>query len=412
MIVAFAALCYGSTVGDISPPYFPDANNKVGHWSIAGSSLIMEDQILLVPSVQFKKGCMWTNCQLPKDKWSVQVDMQFYQGNGGSDIGVWFIDRFAADGDFFGGPKAFKGLAVLIRAEGDDENNRTLKFYIRESIGEELPPNTLDQPDGIFYYDPNEITPIDFEFRGKTITIRSVGDGSDDLLLVCRKDFTVNLKDAYMGITAMNNQLSMRVDVSCIIFETSADTIKMSDIKREVNFDSQQFSGKTAQAEGLRNPHLKRVRELAAELKNGTENGREATAEDVIAIADELTMASFDSISYAELNSFVTYQLLPYASKWHRRTLKIVDDARRARDVIGSAWNYTAVLLDGFNSSMQEALSRTASKVVELGDLIRPDDIAIELDDGGIEELFAYIVMAEFLVLLATFATKKRRMDN
>jgi hypothetical protein len=153
---------------------------------------------------------------------------------------------------------------------------------------------------------------------------------------------------------------------------------------------------------------------------NGTGNftNAEIATGDILDVINELTFASNSVASYKELNDWVRKTLIPYTQKWHRRTAKIVDNIRDARNVMGIAWNYTHEMMWSLNSTVSANSRKAQFKLQDLGVLFESEAerLAGEADQLNAQtsatgsQVFVVLGVAEvvFIVLFFVIMQKKQ----
>jgi hypothetical protein len=142
------------------------------------------------------------------------------------------------------------------------------------------------------------------------------------------------------------------------------------------------------------------------------ENRTDLSYEDLANLTEEIWEVLNETASFSFVNEFVRNSIVPYSEKWHRRTLKMVDDMRGLRNVMSSAWNFTRSMVNTFNETLVASMAKMSRKVDSLADLLDEDFdadqekrvfvIRLDVQPFDIKELFLYITILElFLVLIA-----------
>ena len=112
LLAAFASVISCATTADLDPPFDDVDGRSVGLWEVGGAAEIHGSRVMLVPPIQYHRGCAWTNVQVPSGDWSLTTKLQIYETDGGGGFGVWIVDKYNADGPIYGGPLEFKGLSI------------------------------------------------------------------------------------------------------------------------------------------------------------------------------------------------------------------------------------------------------------------------------------------------------------
>lgn len=379
------------TSADLIPPFEIDSENKVGFWEFGGSSIVEQNNILLCPPVQYNKGYAWTNVEIPVGSWSVTYKLKISSGTGGGGFGLWFIDKFGATGPIHGGPSSFKGIALTgtVHTEKAEE----IHLNIHQNTGNTVVNKSLS-PDKIVTFDPTKPFTITLEFYDKQLQVYfSTTDNSKGDLAI-QTETKVNIHDNYIGITAQSDIYTSRFDLLSISFQLgidkndnahSAESSKPKHREATLGKDAPSGHYNPDSKEELRNPVLKITLQEYKDLHgidNPTVVSKDATADRLLTVVEEMSRASYDVSSFKELNSFIINQLMPYSQKWHTRTLKIVQHVQEARNVMGAAWNYTHLIISNMNSTIRMNSVKTTFKVIDLAELLTSEaDSAFEGDD-------------------------------
>ena len=419
MFFFLSSLSLSENPNDLVPPFMQDLSGNVGTWVFAGSVMVMNDHIMLTPPVQNKFGCAWNRVELPGDNWGLKAKFRIHKGTGGGGFAFWFIDNYGNYGSVHGGPETYRGLMVSATVKEYFENNtHELLFHIVENNGAERVNISLLEPDYTMTFHHRFDIPIEISFENGEIVVKSDGNDSPIPREICRKEVNVNLKNAFLGITAASEEMTSRVDLKSVEFVFGDHAQKAK--QRNAFFDKQQITGELQpkMSTVLRNPVLREMSIEIAKL-NGNAGNEESTAQHLLEIIGEMNEASFQVASFHELNDFIVDEILPYSQKWHRRTIKIVEGVRNARDIMGSAWNYTNMLLESFNTTLKNNLFHTSTNIMSLSEellgISNPDNennnstIVIDLSNEGMsaDVIITYIVLIEIVVVLIYFLLKR-----
>jgi hypothetical protein len=181
-------------------------------------------------------------------------------------------------------------------------------------------------------------------------------------------ELNVDLSTSYIGVTAQSDMFTSRFDIMEIRFALPKLTRPRSGVSFGEDRPKSNYLPETDAA--LRNPvFVKTIQALLTQLNGtGSFTNTEIAAEDILDVINELTFASNAVASYKELNDWVRKTLIPYTQKWHRRTAKIVDNIREARNVMGAAWNYTHEMMWALNNTVSINSRKAQFKLQDLGE--------------------------------------------
>ena len=370
----FFSFSFSASSADLAAPFSIDAENKIGYWELGGSSVSEENYILLVPPIQNRKGCVWTNVEIPKkDVWEIKVTFQIPHAEGGS-FGLWFVSQYAQDGTFCGGPNVFKGAALVGQIVRNRDHGIGLALSFLQSDGHKQFRDFAAEPD--IYFDIHRRTPVWITVRYDNGYFKFYSNFADQTEggeenFLFEKKINVDISDNYIGFTAQNERLVMNMNLISIEFNINMPNKSTGKRDRSMGNrkPSSQFTPNTIYR--LRNPAFnKTIIEIEKQEKDGNAIKEGATANEIFDIIEEINVASFDVASFSELNSFVKNNIMNYSLKWQRRTLRLVDRVRNTRNVAGAALNYTTAIMETFRDQMQTTLSKTNEKFADLYSLL------------------------------------------
>ena len=367
MIFIFSLFFYliGShTEADLYPPFKQDLEGKINYWEFGGATIIDENEIMLVPPIQYTRGCAWTNVEIPKTDFSIEYKFKISEGSGGGGIGFWFVSDYMTTGSLCGSANVFKGIGFIAQIVKKTENTIELLFYSCENDGT-VSINLNELTDPYFSIETSPGVPISLliSFVGDKIILSESGD---KLLEIERPK---KLDDNYIGISASSDLYTSRIDLLGVDFALGEEVAKKA---RKVSNQNQQPSHYNPKDTGYyRSPVLRITSEEAAMHEGDIK--KSATVDRVFSVIDELNELSYGTASYPDVNQFVKQKIIPYAEKWHRRTLKLVDRVKQARNIMTSAYNYTNQIMEDFNSTLQTNYLKTTNKVFDLAPAIVDD---------------------------------------
>ena len=114
MLFFLFSLGLSKTIADIEPPIELDSDGTVNLWEFSGSATVYPDSVMLLPPIQFRRGCGWTTVDIPKQSFGITFDLVISDGDRGSALGIWMIDKYAQDGPLAGGPSVFNGIGLIL----------------------------------------------------------------------------------------------------------------------------------------------------------------------------------------------------------------------------------------------------------------------------------------------------------
>ena len=72
--------------------------------------------------------------------------------------------------------------------------------------------------------------------------------------------------------------------------------------------------------------------------------------------------------------------MMGYTQKWHKRTMRIIDQVRHARNVMGAAWNYTNNVVEALSEATKRNSARTVLRVVDMAELFTEETGKMDQD--------------------------------
>lgn len=364
MLTFFTYLSSSSTSADIDASTLSKVgeDGKIGLWEMGGSALLQDDYLLLVPPIQYRKGCVWTDAEIPSiDVWQMTLTFRIAHANGGS-FGIWFVSEYAQEGTFCGGPNVFKGAALV----GHVSRARGHKFSVRlnflQSKGKTHYGDVDLEPDTYAEIPSRDEIRLTLRFNNGVFQV--LGDNPEPIF---QKKLEVDLKDNYIGVSAQNDHLPMEFQLHKLQF--NLNVYEPSDNKRKRSMGNKKPASHFTPSKiyRLRNPAFnKTINEIQLQEESNGELTKEVAADEIFDIIDEVNKANFDVASFSELNAFIRTNIMNYSQKWQRRTLKLVDRVRNTRNVAGAAMNYTTKMMEAFHDQMQQTLSKTNEKLTDL----------------------------------------------
>jgi hypothetical protein len=154
------------------------------------------------------------------------------------------------------------------------------------------------------------------------------------------------------------------------------------------------------------------------------ENRTNLTTDDLFTLIDEVHGAAFDVASFGSVNQFVREIIGPYAEKWQRRTLRIVDQMQELHQNLTTAWNFTGEVMRAFHDTIATSSAQMAKKITTLSDLLAEEPISstrhrsivvsFETDVGiDIVDIFFYVTILElFMVIIGLTGMRSERVRD
>jgi hypothetical protein len=405
MLALFLASSSSSgTTADLFPPFTVAENGKIGFWELGGSATRYDDCIMLVPPIQFKRGSIWSNVELPTDPFSIDYIFRVHEGTNGGNLAFWYVDRYGADGDLAGGPRIFRGLAVIMTVRRSTRGSQaSLGWHVIQHSEQTalIPETEMVQPGLVIPWSRTGPSTLSIAFTADRHLVITLTAGTDRIPIY-DGEVTADLAGAFIGLTAQSDIFTSRFDLEGIKF----NLVKSSRPREGVSFgDERPKSNYIPEKEAaLRNPaFIKTIQVLMAQLQNVRANftDSEIPADEILTVVDELIRASNTVASYSELNDWVRKTLIPYTQKWHRRTAKIVDNIRDARNVMGAAWNYTQQMMWALNSSVLANSRKAAFKMQDLGGLFENESGKLAGVAGQLQSSTVASTSTQFFVALS-----------
>ena len=363
ILFLFYSFISSSTGGDLVPPFVLESKNKVGFWELNGFSVVHDDYILISPPIQFTRGSLWTNLEFPDKDWSVQFELGISEGTGGGGFAIWFIDKYGADGNLYGGPSKFRGIAVSGSVQTVSDQTQ-ISFKLLQDHGTLEFHKALDSDATIYLNEKTHVNiTLRVSFQSGFMYLHYISEETNDWKQLCKMLVKVDISKNYLGITAQSDQQTSRFDLYSLNFSIIENSRKDASIEHHsTGHYSPEFTLR------LRNPKFHQV--LIEMGRKEESPDSESTAIQLLDVIHEINGAVYDAASFSDVNNFVTNTLSPYTQKWHRRTLKVINDIQNAMNVYGAVWNYTNILINDFKSDLQKSAKKIASKIENLEEIL------------------------------------------
>lgn len=400
-ISLFLSQVAAKSTADLTPPFDLAQMMAIGNWEFSGAAIVEEESIMLCPPVQYTHGAAWTNVQMPKDNWRIKFRFRIHEGSGGGGIGIWFIDKYGADGPLHGGPSQFKGVGVLATIITYLDGSKGLGFNVVQNNGDKIFTfDTFDDYDYTFKYSAEKDVVLYVTFINQKFVV-SIHNNNTNTEVIATRNLMVSIEDAFIGVTAQSDAFTSRVDILSAIFKFMTESKDKAGVSieqeggdmdansRKVNPIHDNSAGHY-QPEGrthYRNPLFQHtVDELKERYEKHNEIDKDATIEKLFGVINEINQVTNQVAGFKDLCEFVRNNLVNYSQKWHKRTIKMVEDIQRARNVLGGAWNYTEEIMGDMNRTVRMNAIRMAFKVTTLEELLASDSEAGIGDELNIAE--------------------------
>lgn len=385
MLFILFSFIFSKTTSDLKPPFETDKDGNVGYWEFGGSAGVRDDYILLVPPIQYNRGSAWTNVALPKGTWSLVYNLQIHEGSGGGGFAIWFIDKYGGYGQIRGGPQQFRGIGLVGDIVTNENRSHSLKFSFLQNKGNVVF-NPQELPNQLFYkFSRNNTITIKIRFSGENVDVFVTDGGKKEAHLYSEK-VKVDMDELFAGITANTDAYTSRIDIKTVKFKLGKNEEEQKPNVDENGYEIRKASMSVGSKEAtyqpetmdiLRNPVFFETKKVLSEYMNVVPKMPKdqivsgvTSASRILNVINEMFYASTDVSSFSELNEYIKGTLTKYAEKWHKRTVKMIENVKKSRDIFGLAFNYTEAIVNNFNSTVSKASIKTALKVIDLGELI------------------------------------------
>lgn len=419
-----------ATSADLLPPYYLTSNNISGSWQFSGGSIIQEDYVILVPPIQYYKGCAWSIIPPPSKDWLIYFHLNITVETGGGGFGIWLIESHGADGPFYGGPTNFTGVALI----GALSDSSLLKLKLIESRGNEtfsMFDSKSDDFDYVYNISNESIilcmnvfTSNDSK-NGTFINISFLDDQFTSTEAVSRR-INVSLARAWLGITASNDDKTSKIILSAARFSIFDPFVAMQHGRQKhvsIRITSPHMSPDTMPST-LRNPSFmftkSEILSYKGEKGQISDGFNSKKSDDVLRVIDECNAAFNDVAQYKNLNGFLRQTIVPYAQSWQKRTFKIISASKNASEFFTDCFNKTKSLLFVFNQSIVSTIQKADSKIGKLNDLLFENIVEYaaanqRLNSEVVEQtliwwisVMKYVAVVEVLAVAAFFCFQSR----
>lgn len=254
------------------PPFVVNSKGEIPFWSHGGDALPTENQIRVCPSIQDRRGWVWTKNIFEHQFWMFDVSFSIFgkHSYGADGMAFWFTAQKGIEGPMFGNTETYDGLSVVIdtfdnNAKGDSPkiavfiNNGTL-YYDHSSDGHRQDVASCVRE----VRNKKHPTHMKVVFYGNILEVW-IHEGASKLLddydLCIKLDRVVNIPTkGYFGISAATGGLSDDHDVTSFVTHSlipkeeqrekmieKMDQLKAAELEKEYQQLSTKFETKREQ---------------------------------------------------------------------------------------------------------------------------------------------------------------------
>lgn len=352
-MLVLVACCFSASSADLMPPFYPRENNNVGYWDIRDAAIVVnENELILVPPIQYVTGCAWSTLNVPQTSWSIYYNLKIEKPEGGS-FAIWVIDEHGAKGSFYGGPESFTGICIYAEIE-----DGKLKGNMKQSTAHE---KTSD-----FELDITETVTFCLFFNEKEVELKFIAHDSS-LVTIQKQPLHVNLTNCWTGITASNGEKVSKIELQAARFSVM-DHMEVFRHENQVPVHLK-LTPRVRSKRALRNPKFTKIKEeyAAAKAQKGKLGGSK-TITDLFDSVLEIDRVTESIAKYRDLSGFVKSTLVPYAHSWQKRSLKIIEITANASVLLSKAFNETEAVIQAWSTDVIENSKKTNSKIDEVHD--------------------------------------------
>jgi hypothetical protein len=276
-----------------------DSDGQIGAWIFGGFSMVLRDEIVLAPPLSGHRGSAWLSAPTNSSSFTADINLSLSDSVGGGSFGIWLAAHLGSDGEVNGGPRKFRGLAVLGKVVVDSHSDRFLEVLAFAVDNQDV----LNQKYEPFAYLPfSGKCPLSFLIHSRDGVHFKISANNS---VVKNIEGNNPPKQFFLGITAMNLKYFTKVSLKSVRFSSSTEFNTTGQITTNltrnphISFPSKQK---------LRSPRFELVNDEVAKLENGT-TGTEASFGAVLKVLDEINSVAFDVVSFKELNKFLKFSI-------------------------------------------------------------------------------------------------------
>jgi hypothetical protein len=374
------------------PPFQTDIDGNVDDWIFSGFSLIKSHEIVLAPPLAGHRGGAWLSTPVKNNAFTHEVSLTLSCFAGGGSFGLWLTAHFGSDGEICGGPRSFRGVAVLGRVVVDENQTQYVQLSAVAGNNDDIA-RVSASPFVVFPVVGDEVN----------LTVRVASKDGRNFVFAARTSPKWAAKDEilhpnpprnfFIGVTAQNLKFFTKVALRSARFSNSTEFSEEDAVYARLNSDPH--------VDFPRNERLQSYRfdVVEKEIQRISDHVPESNFSQVLHVIDELNAAAYDVASFKELNRFLQYNLQPYAEKWQKRSIKVFLYTVFMSNSVTRLLERNKALFRRFNTSAQLVTSRSRQNMEDLGKVIQ--DAADQSNaeyEYFVEELTAHIVSQGLII--------------
>jgi hypothetical protein len=346
------------------PPFQTDIDGNVDDWIFSGFSLVKSHEIVLAPPLPGHRGGAWLSTPVINTAFTHEVALTLSCFSGGGSFAVWLAAHFGSDGEVCGGPRSFRGVAVLGKLVVDD--NQSLYIQLSAVAGNN---------DDIAHIPTTHFAVFPVLQDEVNLTIRVASKDGHKFVFAAR----ISPKWAgkteiahsnppshfFVGVTAQNLKFFTKTSLRSARFSNSTTFNEGEAVYAQLNPDPHIDFPRDERL------HSHRFDVVEKEIHRISDQIPESNFSQVLRVIDELNTAAYDVASFKELNRFLQYNLQPYAEKWQKRSLKVFLYTVFMSNSVARLLERNKALFRRFNTSAELVTSRSRQSMEDLGQVIR-----------------------------------------
>ena len=411
---------------DLTPPFYPNAKNRVGFWNIYGAALVNEENIILAPPVQYKTGSAWSTLPLPYGDWAISFKISITEGNGGGGFVIPIIDQHAAQGNFYGIPSKFKGIALVgaVFANNNGKPELHYKLFQCNKTGE-TEFKVIDENDTCPAIVPLADDPflVTLRIAGNRVSVThsqcsNIEDkecNTKPQIEILDEELKADISHCWVGICAMSDDYTSRFDLFHAMFNTKQYNYNRMKQSREFQHMPSESNIKPDIIQKLRNPSFARMRKESQLLENSKDilHPPEADIGSFLKVMDEFAEVIDEVATYGQLNEFIGKTLVPYSEGWHRRTFKVMDTVAKTKKIMYDSFNETKALLTIFNETIETSLQKAQTKIGDIKTILVEEseiqllDWILAKSENPLLSILKYISIGEVIAVFIFYLIQR-----
>jgi hypothetical protein len=355
-----------STIPALIPPFQVDIDGNVDDWIFSGFSLVKTNEIVLAPPLAGHRGGAWLSTPVVNKGFTYEVSLTLSCFASGGSFGIWLAAHFGADGEICGGPRSFRGVAVLGKVVVDENDTQYIQLTSIAADNDDIAAKS-DSP-------PFAILPVPGSEMNLTIHVSSK-DGRNYVVAArsspkwaakAEIDHPNPPRRFFIGVTAMNLRYFMKVALRAVRFSNTTAFNESDAVFASLNPDPHVDFPRSGRLQS----HRFSLLEQEMDAMNESEIP-ESNFSHLLHVIDELNAAAYDVASFKELNRFLQQNLQPYAEKWQKRSIKVLLYTVFMSNSVSKLLERNRALFRQFNSSAEVITSRSKQNMEDLGQLVR-----------------------------------------